>query len=130
MGAERARPVVLDTGALIAFERNDRRIRTLVELAIANRGALHAPAGVIAQAWRDGRTQARIARLLCSGVVSITALDADEARAVGVLCRETGVSDVVDASVVLLARRHSARVVTSDPHDIRRIDAALDLVPC
>jgi hypothetical protein len=42
---------VLDPGALIAFERNDRRIRTLVELAIVNCRALHAPAGVIAQAW-------------------------------------------------------------------------------
>jgi hypothetical protein len=30
----------------------------------------------------------------------------------------------VDASVVLLARRHSARVVTSDPDDIRRIDSS------
>ena len=130
MGAERARPVVLDTGALIAFERNDRRVRTLVELAVANRGALYAPAGVIAQAWRDGCTQVRIARLLGSGAVGIAALDADEARAVGVLCRETGASDVVNASVVLLARRHSARVVTSDPDDLRRIDAALDLVTC
>lgn len=130
MGAGRAGPVVLDTGALIAFERNDRRIRTLVELAIAHRGVLHAPAGVIAQAWRDGRAQARIARLLGSGAVEVTALDADEARAVGVLCRETGASDVVDASVVLLARRHSARVVTSDPDDLRRIDASLSLVTC
>jgi hypothetical protein len=121
---------VLDAGALIAFERNDRRVRTLVELALANRSALHAPAGVIAQAWRDGRTQARIARLLGSGAVEVTPLDADEARAVGVLCREAGASDVVDASVVLLARRHSARVVTSDPDDIRRIDPSLDLVTC
>jgi hypothetical protein len=130
MGVERARAVVLDTGALIAFERNDRRVRALVELAIVNRGDLHAPAGVIAQAWRDGRTQARLARLLGSGVVAITALDADEARAVGVLCRETGVSDIVDASVVLLARRYSARVVTSDPQDIGRIDASVDLITC
>jgi hypothetical protein len=29
-----------------------------------------------------------------SGALDITALDADEARAVGVLCRETGTSDV------------------------------------
>ncbi|MCC6164052.1 MAG: PIN domain nuclease [Acidobacteria bacterium] len=130
MGAERARPVVLDTGALIAFERNDRRVRTLVELAVAHHRALHAPAGVIAQAWRDGRTQARIARLLGSDTVNITALDGNEARAVGVLCRETGTSDVVDASVVLVARRYSALVVTSDPGDIGRIDASLDLVAC
>jgi hypothetical protein len=121
---------VLDTGALIAFERNDRRVRTLVELALATRAALHAPAGVIAQVWRDGRTQARIARLLGSGALNITALDADEARAVGGLCRQTGASDIVDVSDVLLARRHSAQVVTSDPDDLRRIDATVDLAAC
>lgn len=130
MGPERARPVVLDTGALIAFERNDRRVRTLIELAIANRGELHVPAGVVAQAWRDGARQARIARLLGSGSVTITALDGDEARAVGVLCRKTGAFDVIDASVALLARRHAARIVTSDPGDIRRIDPELELVTC
>ena len=34
MGAGRPRTVVLDAGALIAFERNDRRIRRLIELAM------------------------------------------------------------------------------------------------
>jgi hypothetical protein len=89
VGSGRARPVVLDTGALIAFERNDRRVRTLIELAIAHRAALHVPAGVIAQTWRDGRKQARIARLPGSGSVAVTPLDDDEARAVGALCRTT-----------------------------------------
>jgi hypothetical protein len=103
VGSERARPVVLDTGALIAFERNDRRVRTLIELALANRGELHVPAGVVAQAWRDGARQARVARLLSSGSVAVTALDDEEARAVGVLCRKTGAFDVIDASVALLA---------------------------
>jgi predicted nucleic acid-binding protein len=130
VGSGRARPVVLDTGALIAFERNDCRVRTLIELAIAHRAALHVPAGVIVQTWRDGRKQARIARLLGSGSVAVTPLDDDEARAVGALCRTTGASDVVDASVALLARRHTARVVTSDPGDIRRIDPQLELVTC
>lgn len=130
MGAERARPVVLDTGALIAFERNDRRVRTLVELALAHRGVLHVPAGIVAQAWRDGARQARIARLLGSTSVAIAPLDDHEARAVGALCRKTGALDVIDASVGLLARRHAARVVTSDPDDIRRIDRDLDLVVC
>jgi predicted nucleic acid-binding protein len=105
-------------------------VRTLIELAIAHRGALHVPAGVVAQAWRDGARQLRIARLLRSVSVAITALDDDEARAVGALCRQTGAFDVIDASVALLARRHGARVVTSDPGDIQRIDPDLDLVTC
>ena len=34
MGTQRPRPVVLDAGAFIAFERNDPKVRTLVELAL------------------------------------------------------------------------------------------------
>ena len=49
MGAQRARPVVLDAGALIAVERNDRRVRRLVELAVEHGSPLHVPAGVVGQ---------------------------------------------------------------------------------
>jgi len=37
---------------------------------------------------------------------------------------------VVDASVAILARRHDADVVTSDPADLRHLDAALTLIAC
>jgi hypothetical protein len=36
VGARRPRPVVLDAGAFIAFERNDRKVGTLIELAVAH----------------------------------------------------------------------------------------------
>jgi predicted nucleic acid-binding protein len=130
MGARRPRPVVLDSGALIAFERNDRRVRTLIELAVANRGALHAPAAVVAQVWRDGRRQARLARLLGSGAVDIHDLNLDDAQATGVLCGKSSTKDIVDAHVVLVARREGARVLTSDPDDLWRIDPSLELVEC
>ena len=67
-----------------------------------------------------GRRQARIAKLIGSGVVAVQALDQDEAQAVGALCGHSGSPDVVDASVALLARRRQAKVVTSDPEDLRR----------
>jgi hypothetical protein len=121
---------VLDAGALIAFERNDRKVRTLVELAMAHGGAVHAPGGVVAQVWRDGSRQVRLARLLGSGLVQVQALDREEAQGTGVLCGKSGARDVVDASVALLARRHDAAVVTSDPEDLARIDPTLDLVVC
>ena len=130
MGARRPRPVVLDAGAFIAFERNDRKVRALVELALAHGGALYAAAGVVGQVWRDGRRQARVARLLGSGLLVVQALDKEEAQAAGVLCGQSGTRDVVDASVALLARRHGARVVTSDAADLHRIDPSLDLVVC
>ena len=130
MGSKRSRPVVLDAGALIAFERNDRKLRTLVELAAAANVPLYTTAGVVGQVWRDGSRQVRLSRLLASGVVHVQALDCDEAQAAGVLCGRSKTRDVIDASVALLARRHSAVVVTSDAEDLRRIDQKLTIVTC
>lgn len=71
MGATRARAVVLDAGAPIALERNDRRVRTLIELSLKNGIALHVPAGVVGQVWRDGGRQVRLARLVGSQAVQV-----------------------------------------------------------
>jgi predicted nucleic acid-binding protein len=130
MGPRRPRAVVLDSGALIAFEKNDRRVRTLIELALAHGAPLWTAGAVVAQVWRDGSRQARLARLLGSGLVQVQPLDREEAQATGVLCGEAGTKDVVDASVVLLARKYAATIVTSDPDDLRRIDPAAQLVTC
>jgi predicted nucleic acid-binding protein len=121
---------VLDAGALVAFERNDRRVRRLIELAAEHGASVHVPAGVVGQVWRDGSRQVRLARLLKSGLLDVQDLDLDEARAAGSLCGLAGTADLIDASVALLARRHDAAVVTSDPDDLRRLDAHLSLVGC
>ena len=118
----------LDTGALIAFERSKRAVVLLVNEAREGGDVLAVPAGAVAQAWRDGSRQARLARLLASEVIEVVELDDLTARAVGQLCGVTGATDVVDASVVLCARERGHSVLTSDPHDLRRIDPRLDLV--
>lgn len=51
-------------------------------------------------------------------------------QAAGVLSGQSKTSDVIDASVALLARRHAAAVLTSDPEDLKRIDPKLPLVAC
>lgn len=122
------RGATLDAGALIAFERADRRMVTLAARALERGDRFAVPAGVVAQVWRDGARQARLVRLLASPVVEIVALDDPVARAVGQLCGVTGTTDVVDASVVLCARQHGHAVLTSDVDDLRRIDPRLDLV--
>jgi predicted nucleic acid-binding protein len=66
MGPRRPGPIVLDAGALIAFERNDGKMRTLIELAAKSGIPLHTAAGVIGQVWRGDKRQARLARLLAS----------------------------------------------------------------
>ena len=130
MGTARPRPVVLDTGALMAFERNDARVRRMFELAVEHAIPIHVPAGVIAQAWRDGTRQARLSRLVGSGWLSVHPLDIEKAKGAGSICGRSKTADVVDASVVLLARRHAATVVTSDPDDIARVDPDLPIEVC
>lgn len=86
------------------------------------------PAGVVAQAWRGGARQARVARLLASPEVSVPVLDDLAARAVGVLCGLSGHSDVVDAQVALHTKQEGHAVVTSDPDDIRRINSSQTVI--
>lgn len=120
---------VLDAGALVAFERNDRRVVAIVARAVDHRDPLVVPAGVVAQTWRDGRRQVRLARLLGSPLCEIVSLDDRTARSVGQLCGVSGTTDIVDASVAVAGRQRAMRVVTSDPDDIRRVDGRLDIVP-
>ncbi len=120
--------LTLDAGAFIAFERNDRAMLALLSLAVAHELPIHVPAGVVAQVWRDGRRQARLARLLGAPDVEVDPLDDLAAREAGQLCGLRGTTDVVDASVVLNARRHGCRIATSDPDDLRRLDPGADVI--
>jgi hypothetical protein len=86
------------------------------------------PAGVVAQAWRGGARQVRIAKLLQLQVTSIVALDTKLALRVGAKCASTSATDVVDVSVALCAHDRGQAVVTSDPHDIAAIDPSLALI--
>ena len=119
---------VLDAGALVGFERNNRRLVGIVARALHHGDALLVPAGVVGQVWRDGTRQARLVRLLGSSTCEVVALDDAMARAAGQLCGASATSDVVDASVVVLARRRGSRVITSDPGDLLHLDPKLDVV--
>lgn len=115
------RQLVLDAGALIALDRGNRRIMSVLSEAVEHSKAVVVPAGVLAQVWRGGR-QARIARLLADPAVEVVALDQAQAKIVGGLCGVTNTSDVVDASVVVCGRTGRSTIVTSDPDDLRRLD--------
>lgn len=120
--------LTLDAGALLAFERNDRQVVALITLALHHGRAIAVPAGVVGQVWRDGRRQARLARLLASKEVEVEALDDRRAREAGQLCGARGTADVIDASVVLGARARGHRIATSDPEDLQRLDPDADLI--
>ena len=120
--------VTLDTGALIAYEKQVRVVVALLKRIREVRGTVVVPAGALAQAWRDGRKQARLARLLATDELEVEPLDDFRARAAGQLCGVTATKDIVDASVVLCARRRKQPIITSDPEDLRRLDPDVDLI--
>jgi hypothetical protein len=121
--------LTLDAGALIAFERNNRFVVSLLARTLELELGIAVPAGVVAQVWRDGRRQARLARLLAAPQVEVEALDDRRARAAGQLCGVAKTRDIVDASVVLCARARAHAVATSDQRDLRRLDRLLPLIP-
>jgi hypothetical protein len=76
---------------------------------------------------RGDARQAPIHRLLKRPTTEVPALDRVLAEATGRLCKRSGTTDVVDASVVMVARQARAVVVTSDPDDLGRLDPSLPI---
>lgn len=122
--------LVLHAGALIAVERGDRETAAVIEVARQDGRDVIVPAGVVGQAWRGGGRQARLARLLNARDVLVEPLTDAGARAAGVLCGAAGTADVVDASVMLAARRHPATILSSDRPDLHALDPTLPVVDC
>jgi hypothetical protein len=114
--------LVLDAGALIALERNDRRMWARLDAAAAASLDVVVPAGALAQVWRGSPNQARLSQALRKTRLG----DFDTvARAAGVLCHAAHSADPIDAAVVLNATGTTSVIVTSDPKDIRRLVGAL-----
>ncbi len=122
------RTVVFDAGALIALQRRDKRMLALLAELVAGRQVGHVAAGVVAQVWRGEARQHDVAKVLRTRAVRIHALNDAVAFELGRLLATTGASDVVDAHVAALGLATGGVVLTSDPDDIRTIDAGLAIV--
>jgi hypothetical protein len=111
--------LVLDAGALVAVDRDDRSMIARLRVAQQRGLELRTNAMVVAQVWRDrhGR-QANLARLL--GAVDVRAIDHQVGRKAGVLLGLADAADPVDACVVLLAEPGDL-ILTSDPGDLTRL---------
>ena len=116
--------VTYDAGALIAAERNDRRLWALHRRALERGIVPTVPAGVLAQGWRGG-PQAQMSRLLAG--CRIEDFDEARARSAGAACGVARTSDVVDAAVVVGAAARRDLVVTSDPGDLTMLRDALSV---
>jgi hypothetical protein len=114
--------VTYDTGALLAAERNDRRMWALHAGFLAEGASPVVPAPVLAEAWRGGPRQANLVRLLA--LCAIEPMTEVLARQVGRLAGKASHADVVDVAVVEGAIRRGDAVVTSNEDHIRRIGVA------
>lgn len=114
--------IVLDAGALVAVERGDRAMIALIR---GERDEGRAPlthGGVIGQVWRGGRgRQAGLARALRG--IDVRAIDEELGRRAGVLLARSGLSDVIDAGVVLIAE-DGDEIFTADTADLRDLALA------
>lgn len=120
--------VTLDAGGLIALDRSDRRVVVLLERARETGARVTVPATALAQAIRRPGRQVRLTRLLRQPTTQVVPLDRVDATNVGRVLAGTGTADIVDAHVVICARRSQQRVVTSDPEDLRRLDPQVQLL--
>ena len=122
--------LVLDAGAFVAIERDDRAMWRRLKAAHRDGDPPVTHGGVVAQVWRGGSRQVRLARALAA--VEVRPLDDELGRAAGVLLARTSTSDVIDASLAALAR-HGDRIVTSDPGDLALLVSAtgrrVDVIP-
>lgn len=107
--------LVLDAGALLAYEHGDRTVRAFLERASRTGVDVRTTTGAVAQVWRGGARQVRLIRLL-RGVLEVE-LTRQRARQAGALLGAAGTTDVIDASVVDAAL-DGDEILTTDPDDI------------
>jgi hypothetical protein len=111
--------LVLDAGALIAADRDDRELLAKLRVAERNGLDLRSNGAVIAEVWReDGARQARLARLLKA--VDVVAVDEIVGRQAGSLLGKSATDDPVDATVVAIAATGD-HILTGDARDIRTL---------
>ena len=110
--------VVLDAGALVAIDKHDRRVGAMLRVLQEQGIPVWTSAAVVAQVWRHGARQTRLAKVLAG--IGVLALGPTDGRRAGELQDLARTDDVVDAHVALLLD-DGDRVLTSDPHDIAHL---------
>lgn len=113
--------LVLDSGALLALDRNERPMWVRLKAGQSSGQPPRTHAGVVGQVWRGGPRQARLARALEG--VDIAPIDEPLGRAAGELLAAAGLSDVIDAALVLLSE-DGDDIVTSDIGDLEQLALA------
>ena len=108
-----------DTGALIALERGEKRMRTVLSVAQESRLVITVPAVAIAEWWRGtGRR-----RNLILQRVTVEPTTEHLARLAGEAMAFIPAATVVDSIVMASAAQRGDTVFTSDIEDLERLRA-------
>lgn len=112
--------MIFDTGVFIALDRPSTRgtVIALVEKMMDDGVVPATNEPVLAQAWRNPAVQVPMARL----VAAMNVYPFGDPKTVGLRCAHSGTSDVVDASVAVLADQLDVAVLTTDPVDMATLD--------
>ena len=113
---------ILDAGVLIAHERGDRSPAAWLDRAAREGVDVAVTAPTIAEVWREGSRQARLARLL--NVCRIIDCDGQLARSGGEILARARSHETLDAIVVAAAVLVGGVVLTDDLSDLRPLGAA------
>ncbi|MGH9071487.1 MAG: twitching motility protein PilT [Acidimicrobiales bacterium] len=113
--------LILESGALIAPERDDRSMWARLKAARLSGQLPRTHGGVVDQVWRGLPRQARLARSLAG--IEVVPLDEALGHSAGALLARTGGADAIDAAVACLAGDGDS-IVTSDPGELRTLAAA------
>ncbi|MGI9016260.1 MAG: twitching motility protein PilT [Euzebya sp.] len=111
----------MDTGVLISVDRDEEHSRVFLTAAHRAGESLHTSEAVVAQVWRDGARQARLASVL----KGLHVHPLDDGRAVGRLLAMAGGADVVDAHLVVLGAVLCQPILTGDAEDLRALAAPI-----
>lgn len=113
--------LILDAGALVAIERNDPVVYRDIKEALRIGRPVRTNPNAVAQVWRNGARQARLAKTLRT--IEVVPITREDGYRTGELLGATRTKDVVDATVALLAKAKD-KLYTSDPGDLRKLCTA------
>ena len=123
--------LILDAGALIALQNNDRLMWGRYKAALQSGSPRLTHGGVVAQVWRGGAGRQALLSKALQAIKTIP-LDQELGRRAGVLLARSGLVDAVDAALVAMAD-HGDQILTSDPDDLALLVAAstrrVDITP-
>jgi predicted nucleic acid-binding protein len=108
---------LLETGALIALQRGEKRMRTVVLAAQERRAVVTVPAVVVAEWWRADTKRCR----LMLARVEVEPTTERIARAAGEALAAVRGATAVDAIVMASAAQRGDAVFTSDIEDLTRL---------